>query len=133
MAGLKSPDLPPSLTKPGSTPSPFGGLPPGVSGIDLASPGLPLIQPNGTTTVNGVVQTTASTSGVSATQVHQALVAVLIMGVFVYLMVLLAGTSPAAGKIIATLFIGLLLIQGATHVNPFVEWVNKHPLQPTTP
>jgi len=131
---LKSPDLPPTLVKPGSTPWPFGS-PPGVTGgaTDPASPGLPILQPNGTTTVNGVVQTTASTSsGASATQVHQALVAILIMGAFVYLMTLIAGTSKAAGNIIVVLFIGLLLIQGATHVNPFVEWVNKHPLQPTS-
>jgi hypothetical protein len=130
---LKSPDLPPTLVKPGSTPWPFGS-PPGVTGgpTDPARTDLPILQPNGTTTVNGVVQTTASTTGTTATQVHQALVAILIMGAFVYLMTLLAGTSPAAGKIIVTLFIGLLLIQGATHVNPFVEWVNKHPLQPTS-
>jgi hypothetical protein len=128
---LKSPDLPPTLVKPGTMPSPFGT---GGGQTDPASPGLPIIQPDGTTTVNGVVQTTANTtsSSVTATQVHQALVAILIMGAFVYLMALIAGTSKAAGEIIVTLFIGLLLIQGATHVNPFVEWVNKHPLQPTS-
>lgn len=74
----------------------------------------------------------ASTSNVSAESTHQAIVAILIMGVFVYIMVIVAGISPGAGKTVSALFIGLILIQGAAHVNPFVEWVNKHPLTPTS-
>ncbi len=119
---MSTPTLSPTMTKPGSTTSPFGT--PTAHPIDYPSDYRP------PATVN---TSAGSTSGVSATQVHQAIVAILIMGAFVYMMTLLAGTSPAAGKIIGALFVGLLLIQGAGHVNPFVEWVNRHPLTPTTP
>jgi hypothetical protein len=130
--------LPTGLAKPTSTANPYGGgaIPynPAVPDpFGSFAPGTVTSDKAGTPVATTAVTTAgATTGGVTAASTHQAIVAILIMAVFVYLMVLLAGTSPAAGKIISTLFIGLLLIQGATHVNPFVEWVNKHPLTPTT-
>ena len=68
----------------------------------------------------------------SAATAHDMLIAIGIMSLFVYVMVLLAGTSRTAGRLVIALFIALLILQGLGRVNPFA-WFAKHPLtRPTT-
>jgi len=58
-------------------------------------------------------------------------VAVGILGAFVYLMVILAGTSKNAGKFVVFLFVALIILQGIGHVGPFATFAKKHPLSPS--
>lgn len=69
----------------------------------------------------------------TAASAHAALIAFAILLLFVYLMVLIAGVSRGAGRIAVVTMLSLLVIQGVTHVSPFVAFIGKHPLTPTSP
>lgn len=67
----------------------------------------------------------------SAKKAQQFLVALVLMFAFVLTMTLVAGTSQKVGRGVLAFFLLMLLLQGMTHVNPFVDWVERHPLTPT--
>ena len=83
----------------------------------------------GTTTPVKYVPAT-KTAVASVATAHQMVVAVGIIGAFIAFMVVLAGTSPRVGHACVAFMFCLILVQGITHVNPFVEWTQKHPLTP---
>ena len=58
------------------------------------------------------------------------LIAIAVLSVFVYAMVLVAGTGKTEGRIVVVLFGALLFLQGMTHVYPFLGWIVSHPIQP---
>lgn len=66
----------------------------------------------------------------TASSAHEMIVAIIIMSALGMLLVILAGESPTTGNTIAAFLGLLLLVQGITHVNPFVQFVLKHPLTP---
>ncbi len=66
----------------------------------------------------------------TAASAHDMFIAIAVLAVFVYVMVLVAGTSKTAGRTVVLMFAALLLLQGMTHVNPFLQWMVAHPLQP---
>lgn len=74
--------------------------------------------------------TADSGGGVTAQSARQFLVSMLILLVFVIVMTMVAGASPEVGKGVVAVFATLLLLQGITHVNPFVQWMEHHPLTP---
>lgn len=62
---------------------------------------------------------------------HEMIVAVAIMGGIGMGAVIVAGQSRNAGNLIAGILAIMLLVQGITHVNPFVSFLAAHPLTPT--
>jgi hypothetical protein len=62
---------------------------------------------------------------------HEMIVAVGIMAGAGMLAVIVAGQSKTAGNAIAAALGIMLLVQGITHVNPFVSFLAAHPLTPT--
>ena len=70
--------------------------------------------------------------GTSAQSARQFLIALAVLIVFVLVMTMLAGMSPGAGRGITLFFVAMLVLQGITHVNPFVQWVESHPLTPSS-
>lgn len=49
------------------------------------------------------------------------------------MLVIFAGESKTTGNTIAGFLALALVVQGITHVNPFVSFLAKHPLTPTIP
>lgn len=62
---------------------------------------------------------------------HEMLVAVTIMAGIGMLAVIVAGQSKQAGNLIAGILAIMLVVQGITHVNPFVAFIADHPLTPS--
>lgn len=62
---------------------------------------------------------------------HEMIVAVGIMAGVGMLLVIIAGQSKNAGNVIAGVLGIMLLVQGITHVNPFVAFIANHPLTPS--
>jgi hypothetical protein len=46
---------------------------------------------------------------------------------FVYVIVVIAGTSPGAGKAALAFMVVLLMGQAVTHGNPLTSYLTKHP------
>lgn len=67
---------------------------------------------------------------VSASSNHEALIALLIMLGFVFLLTVVADQSKTAGNAIIAFLVLVGLVQGITHVNPLVAWLAAHPLTP---
>lgn len=78
----------------------------------------------------GASQEPATHLAPSAATNHEALVAVLILAGFVFLLTVIADQSKAAGNAIIAFLVLVGLVQGITHVNPFVAWLAAHPLTP---
>lgn len=76
---------------------------------------------------NGNVQVPATLEST-----HQMAVAVLIMGAVGMFAIVLAGQSKATGNAIAGVLAIMLVVQGITRVNPFIEFFANHPLTPVT-
>lgn len=72
------------------------------------------------------------TNAMSATAANtrQFLVALLLLLAFVFVMTMLAGINPQVGAGITALFVAMFIVNAITHVNPFVHWVQTHPLTP---
>lgn len=62
---------------------------------------------------------------------HEMIVAIGIMAGVGMLLVIVAGQSKSAGNVIAGILGIMLLVQGITHVNPFVAFIANHPLTPS--
>lgn len=84
---------------------------------------MPIVLPTGGGNPNQVTATAATT--------HQMLVAIGILLLGGMLLVLIAGESDSAADAVLGFLAILLVVQGITKVNPFIEWVNKHPLIPS--
>lgn len=82
----------------------------------------------GNTPTPGMIQSYQTPA--TASSAHEMIVAIIIMSALGMLLVILAGESPTTGNTIAAFLGLLLLVQGITHVNPFVQFVLKHPLTP---
>jgi hypothetical protein len=67
---------------------------------------------------------------VTAKSAHEGIVATLILIVFVYLMVIVAGMSKGAGRFVLALFGLAIVIQGLGHTGSVVKWVASKPLLP---
>lgn len=67
-----------------------------------------------------------------ASTTHDMLVATAIMAGVGMFAVILAGQSKTTGNVIAGILAIMLLVQGLTHVNPFVEFLANHSLTPKT-
>lgn len=75
--------------------------------------------------ISGEVPNTAT-----AETTHQMFVAIAILLAFGMLLILIAGESEEAGNAIIA-FLGIIVfVQLVTKVNPFVQWIAKHPLTP---
>lgn len=61
---------------------------------------------------------------------HELLIATGLMGLFLLLMVMFAGISKTTGRLSVLVMVILLTNQAIRHVNPFVTWVQDHPLTP---
>lgn len=87
--------------------------------------------------IQGGADATANASQAPATHLapsaatnHEAFVAVLILTGFVLLLTVIADQSKTAGNTIIAFLVLIGLVQGITHVNPFVAWLAAHPLTP---
>ncbi len=89
---------------------------------------LPPAGPSGNGPAGGTVK--AEPASATASSAHDMLIAIAVLSVFVFAMVLIAGTGKNAGRTIVFLFTALLILQGMTHVNPFLEWIVSHPVNP---
>lgn len=71
-----------------------------------------------------------TTVAATASTAHQMIEAILVMGAFVVIMTMVADTGPNAGRMAVALMVALVILQGITHINPFVSFVANHPLTP---
>lgn len=67
---------------------------------------------------------------VTAANTHEMFIAVAIMLGFVYAAAVIAGTGRNVGRLVLVFFVGLLILQGVTHVNPLARFLADHPLTP---
>ena len=82
----------------------------------------------GTTKIPATPQ--VQSGDVTITDAHDMFIAIGIMVGFVMFATILAGFNQEVGHAMLALMFLLLLLQGIGHVNPFAQWVVKHPLQP---
>jgi hypothetical protein len=66
----------------------------------------------------------------TAKSAHEGIVATLIVIVVVYLLVIVAGMSKGAGRVVLALFGMAIVIQGLGHTGTVAKWVSSHPLTP---
>ncbi len=83
-----------------------------------------------TDTGSGSAQYSSATLPATAKSTHEMFVAIIILASIGMLLVILAGESSSAGNTIAAFLGIILLVQGITHVNPLVSFLNAHPLTP---
>lgn len=69
-------------------------------------------------------------AGVGTADAHDAIIALGVLGAFVFGVTMFAGVSKGAGRVAVALMLALLLVQVMTHVNPVVKWAAAHPLIP---
>lgn len=66
----------------------------------------------------------------TAANAHEMFIAIAIMLGFVYAAAVIAGTGRNVGRLVLVFFVGLLILQGVTHVNPLAKFLADHPLAP---
>lgn len=96
----------------------------------MPNPIIPTVQAGNGTTPTQQTDAINGTYVATATTAHNMLVALAILLSFGMLLVLVAGESPEAGNAIIAFLVIIVFVQLITKVNPFIEWVNKHPLTP---
>ena len=74
--------------------------------------------------------TPATTASVTLSDSHEMFIAIGVMAGFVVVAVVIAGINQETGRAMLALMFLLLLLQGLSHTNPFVQWAQKHPLTP---
>lgn len=101
---------------------------------------LALVQNAGTGAQSTITSQTPGNGGPStqpdgdatSQKLHQMLVAASILTAVIIVLVVVAGFSNNAGNTVIGLLSLILLVQGITKVNPFVQWIAKHQLTPST-
>jgi hypothetical protein len=68
--------------------------------------------------------------GATAKSAHEGIIATLIVIVVVYLLVIVAGMSKGAGRVVLALFGMAIVIQGLGHTGTVTKWVASKPLTP---
>jgi hypothetical protein len=99
----------------------------GIQSAPMVVPVSASVPPSVGTDGNVILAGQSVTPG-SAKAAQRLLVVVGVLALFVYGLVIVAGTGPNAGKIVVALFVALIVVQGLTHGQAFASFVFSHPL-----